>query len=167
MARPKRLECFDYLGNYRYFVTTCTLHRQPLFTTHATVDVAVREMRVAAEKHGFKICAYCFMPDHLHLFALGDSEGADFKRLVRLLKQQTGYHVKRECGRDVWQEGFHDRVLREEEDSASVMRYIVMNPLHENLANEPLDYPFWGSLTHSREEVLGFVSSATEWRPEW
>jgi len=45
------------------------------------------------------------------------------------------------------------------------MRYIIENPVRARLVARPSDYPFWGSSTHSRDEVLEFVSSAGEWMP--
>ena len=44
--------------------------------------------------------------------------------------------------------------LRGEEGTWNVARYIVTNPIRSGLTDDLDGYPFWGSLTHSREELL-------------
>jgi hypothetical protein len=48
-------------------------------------------------------------------------------------------------------------VLRHDEASVDVARYIVNNPIRSKLVERIDDYPFWGSLTHSREELLVYI----------
>jgi REP element-mobilizing transposase RayT len=49
-------------------------------------------------------------------------------------------------GRPVWQNGFHDHALRQEEDLAEVARYIVANPLRAGLVERLGDYPHWHAI---------------------
>jgi hypothetical protein len=41
------------------------------------------------------------------------------------------------------------------------VRYILLNPVKAGLVSNPLEYPFWGSETLTREELLDLV----EWPP--
>ena len=61
------------------------------------------------------------MPDHLHLLLEGITEEADLREAVRAWKQRTGYDWKARSGPQLWQPGFHDRVLREHDDTRSVV----------------------------------------------
>jgi hypothetical protein len=58
-------------------------------------------------------------------------------------------------------------VLRDEDGTASVTRYIVHNPVRAGLVQAPQDYAFWGSLVYSREELLEFIQREAEWVPSW
>ncbi len=60
------------------------------------------------------------------------------------------------CG-SLWQEGYHDRVLRDEEATTTVVRYMLENPVRAGLVDRPELYPFWGSLVWSRRELLELV----------
>jgi len=55
------------------------------------------------------------MPDHVHLLLEGVSEAANLAEAIRAWKQRTRYDWKRRHGTPLWQEGFHDRVLRAED----------------------------------------------------
>jgi len=49
-------------------------------------------------------------------------------------------------GRRIWQDGFHDHALRQEEDLAEVARYIVANPLRAGLVERVGDYSHWDAV---------------------
>ncbi|EKF73263.1 hypothetical protein A11A3_14627 [Alcanivorax hongdengensis A-11-3] len=80
------------------------------------------------------------MPDHVHwLFSLG--ERYSLSHTVMMLKSR----VVRRMGLSVWQRGFHDHALREEESVIEVARYIVANPLRAGLVSRLADYPYWNA----------------------
>jgi len=83
------------------------------------------------------------MPDHLHLLVEGCSEDADLQRFVKIGKQRVVYSLREDHGvRGVWQEGFHDWVLRSDQTTEDVVRYILNNPIRPGLVEKPGDYPF-------------------------
>ncbi len=43
----------------------------------------------------------------------------------------------------MWQKGFHDHAIREEEDLRAVARYVVANPVRAGLVQSVRDYPHW------------------------
>jgi REP element-mobilizing transposase RayT len=58
------------------------------------------------------------MPDHLHLIVEGSREDADLRRFVKIAKQRVVYSLREDHGvRGVWQEGFHDWILRPEQSN--------------------------------------------------
>jgi len=83
------------------------------------------------------------MPDHLHLVVEGLSDDADLQRFVKIGKQRAVYSLRENhlvC--NVWQEGFHDWVLRPEQTTENVIRYVLNNPVRAGLVERPEDYPF-------------------------
>ena len=97
------------------------------------------------------------MPDHVHLLVGGLTPVADFQRFMKLAKQLSGWRYKRAHGDRLWQEGYVDRVLRDDEVTWDVVRYVVNNPLRAGLAATPAEYPHWGSDVYTREEILDFL----------
>ena len=94
------------------------------------------------EHRRFEVLAYCLMPDHLHLLLEGTSDAADLCEAVRAWKQRTGYDWKARTGAQLWQPGFHDRVMREADDTRLVVRYVLHNPVRAGLAKTARDYPW-------------------------
>ena len=117
----------------------------------------------ASVENAFNIPAYCFMPDHDHLLVEGSSPGSDLRRFAKDAKQYSGFHYKREYGKHLWQPSYYDHVLRDEEDTWSVARYIVENPLMAGLSTRVDEYPFVGSCVVTKAELLFSVSCAKPW----
>jgi len=104
------------------------------------------------------------MPDHVHLLLEGVSEAANLAEAIRAWKQRTGYDWTRRHGTPLWQEGFHDRVLRAEDDTAAVVRYVLENPVRAGLVAAVTDYPWIGSSRFTVEQLL---THACGWKPSW
>ena len=150
-----RLNGFDYSGCYAYSVTCCTNQKRPHFRQTEVVDETLRILAQVSGDHGFGIYAYCFMPDHLHILAVGE-EWSSLPRFVRLFKQKSGFAFRRKCGLLLWQRSYYDHVLRKEELLRDVALYILGNPVRKGLVEEYAMYPFSGSLLFN-------VESNAEW----
>jgi putative transposase len=128
-----------------YFLTLCCLDGRQFFTDASVVESVLQTLKLSCQNHGFKTYVYCFVPDHLHLLVQGE-EKSDLLKMVKELKQLTGYHFKKSTGTGLWQKSYYDHVLRKEEDVQSVVRYILENPVRKALVGHAEDYPFSGSL---------------------
>jgi putative transposase len=153
-GRPGHLATFDYLGEYRYFLTFCTHHRHRAFSTTERVDLVSTQILRAAADEGFAITAYCYMPDHLHLLAEGRRPASDCRKFIARAKQFSGFYYQRVFGERLWQRYGSKRVLREDEATLGVARYIIENPIRAGLAKKICDYPFIGSSTYTIAEIL-------------
>jgi len=85
------------------------------------------------------------MPDHLHALVEARSEQSDFRAFVKRFKQTTGYRHRQLTNQPLWQPGFYERVLRNDEASAAIVRYILENPVRAGIARQIGQYPFAGS----------------------
>ena len=97
------------------------------------------------------------MPDHAHLLIEGMTDAADLQRFVKRAKQRSSQAYAHQTHRRLWQEGYFDRVLRAEEDSRALARYVIENPVRAGLVDRPDQYPHLGSHIWSVEELLGSV----------
>jgi REP element-mobilizing transposase RayT len=154
MSRPPRIEGFSYVGPYRYFVTFCTFDRGAPFSDVALGRSVVRQFLRTSRRWKFVILAYCLMPDHAHLLVEGTADSSDLRRLIKSAKQSSGQRHAATRQRPLWQEGFHDRVLRPDDDVKRIARYIVENPVRAGLVRSALDYPLSGSDVWTMEELI-------------
>ena len=156
---PGHLKAFDYVGQFRYFLTFCTVNRHPLFVDRQHVEVVLEQVVRAAADSGFAIVAYCFMPDHLHLLVEAQSEASDCLRFIKRAKQFSGYHFKQRFGTALWQRYGYEHVLRGDEDTLSVARYILENPVRARIVASVEDYPFLGSTVYAVRTILEAVQT--------
>ena len=154
MARPPRIPNYQYIGVQRYFLTFCTENRVTHFVHKAIVDPVVDHFLQQAREDAMAILAYCVMPDHAHMLVDGEHDGADLLHFTKLAKQRSGYWFKQTHGTRLWQKGYFEHVLRDEERTEDVIYYIIANPLRKGLVENVMDYPYWGSSVYTREELL-------------
>jgi putative transposase len=156
MARKPspRLSSFDYLGCYRYFLTICTFKRGRVFIHDPPVRLVLTQLSRTADERGFLVIAYCLMPDHMHALIEGRHEAADFREFVRIFKQRSSFEWKRRNGAMLWQRSYFEHVLRDDEDTISVAKYILENPVRGNFVQRPEHYPYLGSMTMEIRDLL-------------
>jgi REP-associated tyrosine transposase len=149
-----RLKTFDYLGFYRYFLTICAYDRVPIFIGDQSVDRVLMQLSRTADDQHFLVIAYCFMPDHVHMLVEGNHPAADFCEFVRIFKQRSSFAWKQSNGTALWQRSYFEHVLRDDEDTIGVAKYILENPMRSNLVQRPEDYPYLGSMTMGVRHLL-------------
>ena len=154
---PEHMETFSYLGRYRYSLTFCTDRRKPFFTDAGNVELVVSQLLRSAADQRFDVIAYCFMPDHLHVIAIGTADDADLKAFVKRAKQFSGFYFKQKTGQRLWQRYGYEHVIRNDESTQQAVRYVLENPLRQGLAKSVGDYPFIGSSRYSREELIEYI----------
>ena len=137
---------FKYTGPYRYLITICSHLRQSVFLNSDLALATLDQFRRTAVEDHFAILAYCMMPDHVHLLVEGRASDSDLKRFIRIGKQRSAYLYSRTTGGgQLWQEGFHDRALRREDDVTVAARYVLENPVRAGLVAAASDYQHSGS----------------------
>jgi len=155
---PGHLRTFDYVGLYRYFLTFCTDYRQRLFTDADAVSLVLSQIMRAAREERFAMVAYCFMPDHAHLLAQAEHESSDCRGFIKQAKQFSGFYYSQRFGRRLWQRYGFERVLRNDEATLAVARYIFENPIRAGLVSRVEDYPFLGSMVYTVTDILEAAS---------
>ena len=124
-----------------YHISTITLDRQPVFSDLRSARLLINTLREAQVRGEVTTLAFVVMPDHLH-WLMQLEVGATLSDVVGAVKGVTAHRL----GKRIWQGGFHDHALRQEEDLLKVARYIVANPLRAGLAGRLADYPHWDAI---------------------
>jgi len=78
------------------------------------------------------------MPDHYHLiFGLG--EGRTLSDAIAGVSKYTARRIHEHLGRQgaLWEEGFHDHMLRDRKDFDEVLMYTHWNPVEGGLVEVP------------------------------
>jgi putative transposase len=83
------------------------------------------------------------MPDHLHLLI---TPKESLEKAVQLIKGGFSFRAKRELewNGEVWQSGFTDHRVRDEEDWNRHLQYIRQNPIDAKLVEDSALYEFMG-----------------------
>lgn len=129
-----------------YLLTATLLQRRPLFNDLTLARLLIRELRVAHEQQQVASLAWVVMPDHLHWLVQLQSGSLD--ELMRRIKSKSARQINQHLGTQgqIWQPGYHDRALRQDEDLQAAARYIVANPLRVGLVERIGDYPLWDAV---------------------
>jgi putative transposase len=154
MGRPRRIDGCSYVGLNRYFLTFCVIDRRQAFVDGDVVHVALAQFRKTAAVEKFSLSAYCFMPDHVHLLVEATDQRSDLRRFAKLAKQRAGAAYALMCRGRLWQEGYYERVLRDDDASRDIARYIIANPVRGGLVTSPIEYPYIGSDVWTLQELL-------------
>ena len=141
-----RLKGYDYSQSGLYFVTICTHNKEMLlgdivgaaigrphvaltllgeFVEEGIAHISKRYTQVECKHH-------VVMPNHIHLIV--SIQGVDAcgrpmaaPTLSRVLNQFKGY-VSKQAGFSLWQKGFYEHIIRNEQSYLEICQYIEENP---------------------------------------
>jgi putative transposase len=138
--RPKRETIRS--NEFAYFVSTQTAGRKPFFRH----DRWARLMLATINHYrgtGYQLHAFVIMPDHLHLLI---TPVESVEKSMQLIKGGFSFRAKKELewNGDIWQSGFTDHRIRDEEDWSRHLDYIRSNPIEAKLAEDIALYEFMG-----------------------
>ena len=91
-------------------------------------------MNIPLKYQDVSVPVYCIMPNHIHLIImLGTSDHRSPKaatptvslpQIVNALKSLA----TKEAGRSLWQRGYYEHIIRDEQDYLDIWQYIEGNP---------------------------------------
>ena len=133
--KPNRLPCYDYSSCGAYHITICTKdHINQFWTGNDSRQLSEYGKIVEQAIQGIPfhypnvtLEHYVVMPNHVHiLLTIADSdERTTVSNIVGNMKRYATMRI----GKSLWQKGFHDRVVRDEEEFRAKWMYIETNPL--------------------------------------
>ena len=103
----------------------------------------VAELKRAHDLELVNSLAWVIMPDHLHwLFELRSATLSEVMKRVKSRSTLTINRARRTQGA-FWQNGYHDRAVRVDDDLIKTARYIIANPLRAGLVEHVGAYSLW------------------------
>ena len=153
--KTTRLKNYDYSTPGAYFITICThnrkcllsdivgaMHESPenILTQHGQITKNIIEQ--LPKRFNVEIPKYTIMPNHIHLIitlkydtqmrAIHESPLRDerslISKIIGYLKMNVSKEVHAICPQEkIWQRGFHDHIIRNQDDYKNIYEYIETN----------------------------------------
>nr|WP_326184612.1 transposase [uncultured Oscillibacter sp.] len=148
-AERKRLRLpeYDYSQAGSYFITVCAAGRQTLLWNAVGADIIrpdtlpLSASGMIVEQAILDIPAYypqvtlhkwVVMPNHIHLLLqINETDGRMISAPTRTISTMIGQMKRaasKAAGGPIWQRGFYDHVVRNENDFLRIWTYIDANP---------------------------------------
>ncbi len=164
MVKYKRVKHYHEPGDLHELTFSC-YHRLPLLTNDAWCDYLAESIDKASRDHDMKLIAFVFMPEHVHLLVLPESQ-PNISRYLASIKRPCSVKVKSDLiasksklldrlivrerpGKMVfrfWQEGpGYDRNMQFEKSVLASIDYLHNNPVRRGLCRGATDW-FWSSV---------------------
>ena len=135
-----------YRGLAYVFWTHTTENRQPLPLSQA-FHANFRELLChTCARYQLATPVYCLMPDHFHIFWIGQSPESDQLRATKFFRKELTPHLRLTR----WQRQAHDHVVTIDERETGIyqdtIHYILQNPVRAGIVEDWRDYPYTGAL---------------------
>lgn len=163
-TRPWRSPPHLFRPNACYFVTSKTLHGEPLITYSRKQEV-IDALQFACEKRGWSVIAWVVLSNHYHCLLQSPDEAGELSALFHSIHRFTSNKWNREddrLGRHVWYRYWDSCIDRERSFWARV-NYIHDNPVKHGLVAHPAQYPFSSYHRWSGETDITQLEGAYPW----
>lgn len=126
-----------------YFVTFETWQRRRLFVVENYVRLFLQTIYRYRREHRFQLHAFVVMPEHVHLL-ITPAPDVTIEHAIQLIKGGYSHALGSILGRkrEIWQRGFTDHRIRDEQDFLHHQNYIHRNPVERGLVSDPSEYRY-------------------------
>ena len=128
-----------------FFVTFCTLQRRKIEQLDVAHDTFRKYALRARDEHNVAVGRYVIMSDHVHLFVQGDVSFR-LELWVGGLKRAISMSLGNSPSTPLWQPGFFDHLLRNDESYAGKWDYVRGNPVRHGLVTSAEVWPYQGEV---------------------
>ena len=126
-----------------YFITISAHKQRSLFQGDGVAELMVATFLQCRDAGEFELHEYVVLPNHVHLL-LSINDQQRLGRVVQLIKGRFSDSL-RQNGirfRAVWEEKYHHRRVRDNNEFAECARYIRLNAVQKGLAERPEEYAY-------------------------
>jgi putative transposase len=123
-----------------YFVTFLTYQRRRLFVVDNYSRLFLKTLYNYRRQRKFQLHAFVLMPEHVHLL-LTPAPDVTLELAMQFIKGGYSHAFGREFGpKQIWQRGFTDHRIRDDEDFERHREYIHQNPVKRGLVERAEEY---------------------------
>src|SRR4029077_163441 len=128
---------------FTYFVTTKTWQNHAIFQVPENSQILIRCMIHYRDKGAYLLHEFVVMPDHIHLL-LTPTDQTSLEKAMQLIKGGSSHEIHQQRGNkmQIWQPGFHEESVRDDNDYSRKTEYIRMNPVHAHFVERPEDWSY-------------------------
>ena len=142
-----RLQNYNYSTPNAYFLTVCTKKRKNLFWTssmpieQSQQAIPLSQLGLIVKKYveaiplyypSVSLAHYVIMPNHIHLLLqIHTDENGNIigSTSIPTVMQKMKGAASKEAGFTLWQDGYHDHIVRGPQDYLDIWQYIENNPI--------------------------------------
>lgn len=144
-----RLKTYDYSCDGYYFVTIDTNYRKP-YLRGDIKNIVVAELARLNALEGVKVDYYVAMSNHVHLIIILKKSNYSLPEIIRRFKSKTTVFVRKYANQGwqlksaqqagqlqkLWQPGYYEHIIRNDNALTKIREYIVNNPDAEKIKFE-------------------------------
>jgi REP element-mobilizing transposase RayT len=147
------------LEGHCYHTISVTRSRRPIFTRDDCATVVVDAINSLRGQDKAYVLAYAVLQDHVHLL-LVPREPATISIVMHSLKSYTANRLNKLLGTSgaIWQQSFYDRVIRNDAQLETALRYIHENPVGAGLVRVPGQYLYSSAHQSASTDLEAFLS---------
>ncbi|HEY6466999.1 MAG TPA: transposase [Candidatus Acidoferrales bacterium] len=141
MSTPKRHGAIP--GTY--FVTSRTWEGRLIFKTAPPCEIFVESLLRYRDKDHYRLHAFVLMTDHFHILVT-PGDATTLERAVQFIKGGSAHEITQRLAVrfPVWQRGFSDHRIRDQQDYDKHLYYLLQNPVKRNLSASAREFK-WSS----------------------
>lgn len=126
------------------------INRQVIYEEDADRRVFMMALKECKDVSGFKLHAFCLMPNHVHLLIEPAGEPLEliFKRLG--VKYVGWFNRKYDRAGHLFQDRFRSENVEDNRYFMTVLRYILQNPMKAGMESQPGSYPWSSYLAYKK-----------------
>jgi len=145
-----------FQNNQPYFITMTIVNWVSLFTNQAMFDIVISTFKFLVKNNDLKIYAYVIMENHIHAICSSENLSNLIRRyksftareIIDKLKNENKFYIlkqlefgkksyKKDQQYQVWQEGFHPKLIQSNEMMIQKIEYIHNNPVKRGYVGKP------------------------------
>ncbi len=135
-----RLKTYDYSSDGYYFVTINTNYGR-LYLQGDIRSIVVAELARLNTFEGVKVDYYIVMSSHIHVIIIFEKSRYPLFEIIRRFKSKTTVFVRKYANQGwqlqkLWQPGYYEHIIRNENALAKIREYIINNPNAEKIKFE-------------------------------
>ena len=162
-----------------HFVSFATVHWIDLFVKPEYNEILLDSIRFCQQNKGLELCAWCFMPSHIHLI-IGTTD-KPMQDILRDFKSYTSTKLREEIAQhptesrrewilwmmkragvkngnnnswQLWQQHNHPIELSNNEMMEQRLEYLHMNPVIAGFVNEPEHWKYSSAIDYAGSQGL-------------
>lgn len=124
---------------FHYHIVISTKDRRSIFRDFTLARSIITCLKESDDSNFTDTLSFVIMPDHIHWLFILKYESVS--KCVQRVKAQ----FSRQSKLKIWQQGFYDHGIRNNESLLDTSRYIAANPLRAGLVDHIGMYPHWDS----------------------
>jgi len=162
-----------YEPTHPHFLTCTVLHWLPLFTNKESVEIILESFKHLQKSDNLIIFSYVILENHLHLVAQSDDISKTMQKfksytayeLLKLLQKQNAkilleqFAFYKKAHKDhtfyqLWEEGFHPKLIQLEAMMMEKVNYIHHNPVKRGYVYEAKHWRYSSARNYDGQDGL-------------